>query len=395
MRRFLLLVLLVVLTPGLARAWSVIPIPELITDPNEGNTFGILPVVLFTDAQDQIRYMLAPDFTYNKTKGFFPRFRFFGYPSRTRHFSLVAGKSTTRDERYFGEYGDNDLWDGRAFFLASALHERDSTERFYGFGNDSHESGESNYTGNDTDVRVTPGFWLRPFLALSYEMSIRRHSVERGQVTSLPFIAAEHPEVRNRGLDAAVYWAHRIALFWDSRDDRDIPGSGMFALAYAEVADRTLGSATSFVKFGAEWRNFIPLHARRLRAVLALRLLADWVSGSGDTPFWELSDLGGRRALRGFGSDRFIDFNRSLASAEVRVPVYSRRMFGVNPEFEVAPFFETGEVFHSVATSPVGDLHVVYGMGFRAVVRPQIVAFVDVGVGYEGSAVFSGVSYPF
>jgi hypothetical protein len=29
------------------------------------------------------------------------------------------------------------------------------------------------------------------------------------------------------------------------------------------------------------------------------------------------------------------------------------------------------------------------------VLRPQIVAFVDVGFGYEGSAVFSGVNYPF
>src|SRR5262249_44032201 len=116
--------------------------------------------------------------------------------------------------------------------------------------------------------------------------------------------------------------------------------------------------------------------------------------GGTETPFWEQSSLG-ERDLRGFGTDRFIDFNRSTANAEFRVPVYSRKLFGVHPELELAPFFDTGEVFHHITHSPVSDLHVAYGLGFRFVVRPQIVAYVDVGFGYEGSAVFSGVGYPF
>jgi outer membrane protein assembly factor BamA len=378
-----------------AAGWSVIPIPVIITDPNEGNTYGLLPVVLFTNEKDQIRYILAPDFSYNKTKGFFPRVRFFGYPTPTRRYRLVAGKSTTKDERYVAEWLDRSLWDGRLFFTGSALHERDSTERFFGFGNSSLESGESNYTGNDTVAELTPGAWLRPHLALSYGMRIRRFSVESGQVDSIPFIATEHPEVRDRGLETGVYWTHRAELNYDTRDDMDITERGVLGLLYTEVADRRLGSATSFVKFGAEWRSFAPLRVRRVRGTLAFRAFLDYVSGSADTPFWEMSSLGGRKALRGFGADRFVDFNRSLLSVELRVPVYQRRLFGVNPTLEVAPFFETGQVFHGVTRSPVSDLHVAYGFGFRAVVRPQIVAFVDVGFGYEGSAVFSGVGYPF
>src|ERR1041385_9212945 len=76
---------------------SVIPIPELITYPNEGNTFGLLGVVLFTDEKDEIQYMLAPDVRYNETKGVFPIVRFFGYPTPTRRYSVLAGKSTTKD----------------------------------------------------------------------------------------------------------------------------------------------------------------------------------------------------------------------------------------------------------------------------------------------------------
>ena len=50
-------------------------------------------------------------------------------------YSIVFGKSTTKDQDYEAEFTDRSLWDGRAFVLASALYELDSTERFFGFGN--------------------------------------------------------------------------------------------------------------------------------------------------------------------------------------------------------------------------------------------------------------------
>jgi len=126
------------LTPGAARsATSFIPIPEIITDPNEGNTVGLLGVVLFLDEKDEIRYMLAPDLQYNRTKGVFPTFRLFGYPTPLRRYSILVGKSTTRDEDYELELTDRGYWEERAFILASFVHERDSTDRFFGFGNES------------------------------------------------------------------------------------------------------------------------------------------------------------------------------------------------------------------------------------------------------------------
>jgi hypothetical protein len=35
------------------------------------------------------------------------------------------------------------------------------------------------------------------------------------------------------------------------------------------------------------------------------------------------------------------------------------------------------------------------GNGFRGLVHPQILAFVDLGWGSEGLAVFTGIDYPF
>jgi outer membrane protein assembly factor BamA len=376
---------------------SFIPIPEIITDPNEGNTFGFLGVVLFTDEKDEIRYMIAPDIRYNETKGVFPNFRLFGYPTPTRRYSLLIGRSTTKDEDYEVEFAERGFWDGKAFVLAEALYERDSTNRFYGFGNDSDEDEESNYTGENFEAVATPGVWLLPTFHVSYRMRIHRFEVSSGQVDEFPFIAVEHPEVRGRGLEDAVYWAHRMAFTYDTRDSIDIPHHGSLALAYTEAADQRLGSATSFVKFGFEVRKFVPLRKGNPRylPILSLRALADYTSGDKDTPFWEQNSLGGRRALRGYGSDRFIDFNRSLGAAELRTRVWQRRMFGVNAELELAPFLEAGQVFRRVDESPVDDLHWVYGLGFRGVVRPQIVGFVDVGAGSEGLSVFTGVDYPF
>jgi hypothetical protein len=386
---------------------SYIPIPEVITDPNEGTTIGLLGVVLFLDDQQQIQYMFAPDVRYNQTKGVFPTLRFFGYPTLTRRYSVVLGKSTTKDEDYEAEWADRGLWDGRAFLVSSFLHEKDSTERFYGLGNDTGKLQESNYTDVDTVAQATPGVWLLPHLNLSYRMRIRDYGIERGQVTSLPFIGTgrvcndptteSHCSPRDtadprfrRGGD---FWAHQAALTYDSRDEIDIPSRGMLALAYTEVADRRLGSTSSFVKFGAEWRRYTPL--RQGNPVLALHVQADYVSGSSDLPFWEQSSLGGHRSLRGYGSHRFIDFNRSLANAELRWDVWHRKLFGVNAVLEVTPFIDTGQVFHSVSDNPVSDLHWVGGVGFRGVVRPQIVGFVDIGRGSEGNAIFTGIDYPF
>jgi outer membrane protein assembly factor BamA len=369
-----------------------------------GNTVGLLGVVLFLDEKDEIATCSRPTSPTTRRRGRFS-IRFFGYPTPRRRYSVVLGKSTTKDEDYELEFTDRGFWEGRAFVLASFLHERDSTERFFGFGNESRENpirfpsgrqlgGESNYTDVDTQALATPGVWLLPYANLSYRMRIRHFEVEEGQVTGIPFVGDTHPETRDRGLEGGTYWAHQVALTYDSRDSTDIPTRGALAYIYSEMADQRLGSTTSFVKFGADWRDFIPLR-KKGNPILALRALANYTSGDKDTPWWELSSLGGRRTLRGFGSQRFIDFNRSLGQAELRTKVWGRKLFGVNFDLELSPFLEAGQVFRRVTESPVNDLHWVYGIGFRGVVRPQIVGFVDVGRGSEGISVFTGVDYPF
>ena len=63
------------------RTSPFIPIPEIETDPNGGTTIGLLPVFLITDAQQQIRRIIAFDITYNTTLGVGGGGRLLSYPS--------------------------------------------------------------------------------------------------------------------------------------------------------------------------------------------------------------------------------------------------------------------------------------------------------------------------
>ena len=64
-------------------------------------------------------------------------------------------------------------------------------------------------------------------------------------------------------------------------------------------------------------------------------------------------------------------------------------------DVEVTPFIDVGRVFSRTSTLPLGQLHRVYGVGFRGIARPFVVGYVDIGYGSEGVAAFTGLNYPF
>ena len=369
---------------------SFIPLPEILTDPNEGNTYGALSVVLFLDENKIIKYILAPDVRYNKITGVFPAFRLFGFPSLDQKWSIVLRKSQHIDEDYELVYDDNSFWQDRLRLSADLEFGQDSTERFFGFGNGSSEQDESNYTAREGVGVVRLNYRLQPTLELTYQSRVRVFRVRKGGVDSFPFIGTEHPDTP--GLGGATIVGQEIGLLYDSRDDTNIPREGGFGLFTAEFIPRLLGSSFSAIKYAAEVRKFIPF---RERFVLAMHSRINYLQSNDEVPFFEQNDVGGRRSLRGFGSGRFVDRNSFFASAELRTRVYSRQIFGVNAELELAPFFDFGQVFQSSRSSPFNDLHAVGGLGFRGVVRPQVVGFVDLGLGEQGPAVFTGLEYPF
>src|SRR6185503_20292942 len=114
MRAVLAVLMLVLSLASPARSdFSLIPIPEVITDPNEGLTLGLLPVILLRDANDRLEHMIASDLRYNRTTGWFPGFRLFGYPRSDTSYYFVLRKSQKIDEEYEGFFERDGIADGR------------------------------------------------------------------------------------------------------------------------------------------------------------------------------------------------------------------------------------------------------------------------------------------
>lgn len=149
-----------------------------------------------------------------------------------------------------------------------------------------------------------------------------------------------------------------------------------------------------FTKYNLEAKGFVPLRPDN-KYILALHSALDYLQDGDDAPFYERNSVGGIHSLRAFGSNRFTDNDCFVLQAELRDNVYEREIFGVRAHLEVAPFLDAAKVFHSSREFPLEDLHLVGGLGVRAVVVPQVVAYVDFGSSGGAPAAFTGIDYPF
>jgi hypothetical protein len=75
--------------------------------------------------------------------------------------------------------------------------------------------------------------------------------------------------------------------------------------------------------------------------------------------------------------------------------VLSLDAFSTQVDIQVAPFFDSGRVFHNTDTFPIRHLYNVLGVGFRGIAPLSVVGYVDIGKGHERVAVFTGIGYPF
>ena len=112
-------------------------------------------------------------------------------------------------------------------------------------------------------------------------------------------------------------------------------------------------------------------------------------------PFFEQSSLGGQNNLRGFGVDRFIDKHLVSLSVEERIHLARTKVAGVIADFEIAPFLDTGQVFNNFKDVNFNDYRMTPGIGFRGIVKPNVVGRVDYGYSREGGAIFAGLDFPY
>lgn len=385
---WLLSALLVGLPPVSAET-TLVPLPIFTTEPNEGETYGALLAII--DAQEgAFRSLLVPYATYNSLMGTAASVHYERFFASETKFDTDLSQSTRNQAFYRLRYTSPTMFDPRYLFQGFALYENDRTARFYGIGADSREQNETNYTLRQVGGELTFGRRLKPELIASLTERLRYVTIRRGAVDTLPFLQDAFTGVP--GEDGSFVWAHRLALTYNSRDSYIVPSRGLYGQMFLEVADEAIGSQASFARYGLEGRLLWPHLGERL--VTVVRGLVERVDGS-DLPFFELSDVGGDDTLRGFGESRFLDEGRVLVNAEERIKVFHITYGDLRTDIELAVFAEAGRVFKSFSDLGSGKIQAVVGGGIRFLAASQIVAKIDVGVGSEGVAIFTGLDYPF
>ncbi|MBT1074798.1 BamA/TamA family outer membrane protein [Geobacter grbiciae] len=369
-----------------------IPLPVIATSPNEGAILGGLTAFLLHNARDEVSTLIAPQVNYNANFGttFSLYGAFFPLPNRNWEFNL--SKSTKVNEDYEVRLRDKTFLDGKLETNAFIYNFTDGSARFFGFQSDSRKEDETNYADKEYGFTLGVGYDIIDHLQLVVGERFRQVSIRRGAVSKLPSIRDRFTENQVPGINGFTAHAQKLSLIYNTLDSRDMPTRGLYAKAAIEGSAEFLGSDASYRHYEAELKGYFPL--KEARYITVARVAYNQTLGS-DVPFLERSILGGESTLRGYGRNRFIDSSYFLCNLEERIRLFRWSVFDVNTDWEVAPFIDLGAVMESLDKTRSKNFEFNPGIGFRAVVRPNIVGRVDIGVGSDGPAVFVGLGYPF
>jgi hypothetical protein len=378
--------------------WPVLPVPLTAVDPNNGTTLGVIPTRLVTNDRDEITAIIAPDFLHNPYFGWGAHARILAFPSKNTQWSIVGGGEQRIESTLDAVFQTGLVRESPFSFTVEGLYDRSGTPRFYGIGNNSFKINQSVYTDQQLGVTATLGWNISHSLQLAYTFSAKKVKVLAGDLSGVPPITERFADII--GIGTTHELLNRISLVYDTRDDIVIPTRGMELVAYGGVASRNAQLDDSlFTEAGGDGRFY---YSPFPSLVVATHVSLRYEPTANRVPFWALSSLGGDQSsiggsqtLRGYGTSRFYDRNSFSANLELRENVYSMNALGTHIDLQVAPFFDTGRVFHNADTWPMRHLHNVFGVGLRGIAAPSVVGYVDIGKGHEGVAVFTGINYPF
>ncbi|MBI2353876.1 MAG: BamA/TamA family outer membrane protein [Deltaproteobacteria bacterium] len=369
-----------------------VPLPVIASSPNEGITSGALSAFLIHNRRDEINTLLAPQVNTNRYFGVTTSLYGAFYPTPDRNMEVNLSQSTKVNHSYEFRIRDTSQLENRLELNAHLFKFSDGSARFFGFQAKSPVQRETNYADDEVGFNLSAGYQLGRHFQLVLGERYRNVSIRRGAVGKLPDIKEAFPAAAVPGIDGFVAHAARLSIVYSTLDNRDTPSFGGYARVTLEPSFKALGGAADYRHYEAEMKGYIPLDNARYISVF--RLMYNQTLG-GQVPFLEQSILGGETTLRGYGRNRFIDNSFFLCNLEERIRLFRWEVFNVTADWEIAPFIDLGAVMESLDKARTDNFEFNPGIGFRAIVRPNIVGRVDLGVGRDGPAIFVGLGYPF
>lgn len=172
-----------------------------------------------------------------------------------------------------------------------------------------------------------------------------------------------------------------LSGLYDTRENPYNPQQGMYCMSSLVFHPKFLGSTYEFTTFILDMRKYYNPWLKHIIAVQAYTSNA-----IGDTPFYDLSLMGGSEQMRGYYQGAYRDKALIDGQVEYRMPVWN--IFGL------VGFVGTGRVFESYENLSFEAWRLSYGAGLRIMVdsKHQTNLRIDCGFGERGS---SGVYFSF
>jgi len=396
--RGLIAVALVFLTANAATlpdcAWADVqyfPVPAVGSSKNDGNDAGLIVPILITDPDGELKYIVAPMVIHNSIVGTRGAINLFRYEPGGREIRFIASYAERIERKIVLSYADPAFSQGRYSLNFGASYFKNATSRFYGLGETTLQSDETNYTAVEGRANWRFGVYANEVTQIAVGQRFRAVHLQKG-ATALPYTVDVFPAVP--GVEGETFiLGNRATFYYDTRNNLVSPTDGMAVTAYAEVNQNfSNGDHPVYSRYELEVKKLFPSESKR--AILVVRADLQATIGK-QVPFFEQSSLGGQNNLRGFGVDRFIDLNLVSLSIEERIHLARTKVAGVIADFEIAPFLDTGQVFNDFKNVSFKDYRMTPGVGFRGIVRPNVIGRVDYGYSREGGAVFAGLDFPY
>jgi outer membrane protein assembly factor BamA len=350
----------------------------------------IVPI-LITDPDGELKYLVAPMFVQNSIVGSRGSINLFRYEPGGREIRFIGSFTERIERKVVFSYADPAFSQGRYSLNFGASFFKNATSRFFGLGEATSESEQTNYTAREARANWRFGVYANEVTQISLGQRFRQVSLQKG-ATDLPFTGDQFPAVDGVQGETLIL-GHRATFYYDTRNNLISPTDGMAVTAYAEVNQNLHnGDHPLYSRYAMEVKKLFPSESKR--AILVVRADLQATIGT-QVPFFEQSSLGGQNNLRGFGVDRFIDKHLVALSVEERIHIMRTKVAGVTADFEIAPFLDSGQVFNDYKDVSFKNYRMTPGIGFRGVVKPNVVGRVDYGYSQEGGAIFAGLDFPY
>ena len=228
--------------------------------------------------------------------------------------------------------------------------------KYWGFGNDTPELYETDYTPRRFSLEAS--FQKRVLaeqnLYIGLQYQYEHVSVLKAQEDGpLPFNEAP-------GKAGGAVSGLGFILNWDTRDHIFIPSRGNYFQVSMSINAKALGGDYSYTSLKADLRKFWPGLAAT--HVLGVQVLYQSVVG-GEAPFYRYAKLGGDSIMRGYYGGRYRDRHLLAFQAEYRLPVWGK--------FGLVGFAGLGRVAPTLGGLDFSGLKYSAGLGIRFKIAPR------------------------